>query len=89
MSASCTRYVPVSYDQFMTGTFTPTCYCDQNERTMFVILETSQIAELTIGRSEWSKKLLVEIQSQFEDFCYRFGYSEIKIIRRRYDGAPV
>jgi hypothetical protein len=75
----------------------PTCHYDTETKTLWVILELNQIralalagipsdnsADAMIGRG-----LLKEIDELHDQHTEKHGACEVRIIQRRYDGAPL
>lgn len=80
------------------GTFSPTCHWRDDEKALYVTLNTKQIvavlhhAPIPCDQSpeaRWGRKILEELHRMYLEHVKKHGACEVRIILRRYDGEIV
>jgi hypothetical protein len=80
------------------GTFTPTTHWRDDEKALYVTLETKQMiavlhhAPIPFDESKeakWGRRILEEIHRMYLEHVKKYGACEVRIIHRRYDGEIV
>ena len=80
------------------GTFAPTTHWNDDERVLYITLETKQMVAVLhhapipsdeSKEANWGRRILEEIHRMYLEHIKKHGACEIRLIHRRYDGEIV
>ena len=80
------------------GTFAPTTHWNDDEKVLYITLETKQTGAVLhhapipsdeSNEAKWGRQILEEIHRMYLEHLKKHGACEIRLIHRRYDGEIV